>query len=175
MPKSLIMEATMKKTVLTVSIVLTILIVLVVGTYAVFSAVSPEISSGNVTAKQFTFNSTASESFGIDVEIAPTESFTKEFSVSNFKNDVVSATDMLVSIVVEIKGEITPLQLSVAGQGITDIQNAGQKTTISFVISKNEKKTQNFVIKVEWPSTENDNDFMGKTSSIIVNASAVQC
>ena len=149
---------------------------LVTGTLAVYTVQAPQLSGGDITAKQFAFTAAGKENFSANVDIAPTESWETAFTVANFEGDVVSQTNMTVSIVVEVAGGIEPLEIRVTGpEGeVSEIDNRGGKSTVTLSIPAGEKDIRTFYIMVYWPSTENDIDFMDKTSKIFVNATATQ-
>jgi len=168
------MEDIMKKTFTLILLALIVATSLVTGTLAVYSVEAPEINSGNIIAKEFVFTALGSQDFATGVEIAPTETVQKTFTVSNFNGNVVTGTDMNVTITVELQGEIVPLTLIVTGDQDVTIVNNGTTSTISFTLSADQAVTKTFTVSVVWNSTANDIQYMGKVSSIVVNATAVQ-
>ena len=164
----------MKKTFTLILLALIVATSLVTGTLAVYSVEAPEINSGNIIAKEFVFTALGSQDFATGVEIAPTETVQKTFTVSNFNGNVVTGTDMNVTITVELQGEIVPLTLIVTGDQDVTIVNNGTTSTISFTLSADQAVTKTFTVSVVWNSTANDIQYMGKVSSIVVNATAVQ-
>ncbi|HPG92874.1 MAG TPA: hypothetical protein PK675_05630 [Clostridia bacterium] len=164
----------MKKTITLILLALIVATSLVTGTLAVYSVEAPEINSGNIIAKEFVFTASGSQDFTTDVQIAPTETVQKTFTVSNFNGNVVTGTDMNVSITVSVEGEIVPLSIVVTGDQDVTIVNNGTTSTITFTLAANQAVTKTFSISVVWNSTANDNLYMGKVSSIVVNATAVQ-
>lgn len=164
----------MKKTFTIILLVLIVATSLVTGTLAVYSVDVPTINSGDIVAKNFVFTAAGDQQFAANVDIAPTENVQKTFTVSNFNGNVVSETAMNVTITVAVTGEIAPLQIVVTGDQDVTIVNNGTTSTITFTLNANESATKTFNVSVIWNSTANDNQYMGKVSSITVNASAVQ-
>lgn len=166
----------MKKVFTLVLLALIVATSLVTGTLAIYTVEAPELTGGDIIAKQFVFTSAGKEGFSSDVKIAPTERVIKEFTVANYNGDIVSETGMLVTITVEVAGGIEPLSIEVKG-GLGEqsvIQNNGTTSTIELTIPANQKALRSFRVIVIWESTNNDIDFMGETSYITVTATATQ-
>jgi hypothetical protein len=166
----------MKKVFTLVLLCLIVATTLVTGTLAVYSVDAPELQSGDITAKNFVFVAEGTSSFNSSVKIAPTETFEKGFYVSNFDSSKRSETAMNVTIKVTLSGDINPLQIAVtcSDKNVEITQVSATEIVIKFAMSPEQEITKSFNIIVNWPSTSNDNAYMGKSSQITVEASAVQ-
>ena len=168
----------MKKTLTILSLVIVIAMSILAGTLAVYTVDTPDYNSGDIVAKEFVFTTEGDANFGDTVKIAPTETVTKSFTVANFKTGITAETDMTVTIVVKVQGGITPLQITVDGYNNSSTAkfNVIDKNTVEITVDllADTQTTETFTVSVKWPSTEFDNNYIGKKSSINVDAIAVQ-
>ena len=167
----------MKKTLTILSLVIVIAMSTLAGTLAVYTVDTPDYNSGDIVAKEFVFSTEGDANFGDTVKIAPTETVNKSFTVANFKPGITAETDMTVTIVVTVQGGITPLQITVDGdRNSTATFNVIDKNKVEITVDllADTQTTETFTVSVKWPSTEFDNNYIGKKSSINVDAIAVQ-
>ncbi len=151
----------MKKTLLIVALVLAITTSIIAGTMAYYTITFDELVKGDVVAKEFILEGKNTSTHQESVKIAPGESQEWTFDIKNFKNeDVVTETDMDVTIDVTTPNTNAPLKISVTldGKGIS----SGEK--IDKLFKANVPETKTFTVTVEWPwGTANDDiEFAGQ-------------
>lgn len=163
------------------AIILTIAAVLVVtslvsGVFAAYKTQIDNVSNGIVTAKDFVLVSDDVQNFEANAKIAPGESATAKFTLSNFESDRVTETAMSVTVTITRTSEIVPLTITLKDMDgkeivLTDGNDNGS-LTIEFEAGK--KQTVEFTVTVAWPDTDNDIDYINKSASYTVSAVGVQ-
>jgi hypothetical protein len=156
----------MKKTLLIVALVLAITTSIIAGTMAYYTITLDDLVKGDVVAKEFILEHDG-DKFQENIKIAPGESRVWTFEIKNFKDDVITETDMDVTIdvglenLVEVNNITVPLKVSYVLQ--TDVEASDD--TFSELFTAKEKATKILTVTVEWPwVTEgvDDIDFAGK-------------
>jgi len=159
----------MKKTLLVTLFVLVIITSILSGTMAVYSTSADIAASGAVIAKEFKLTAAGTGNYSTDVKIAPTETVTKQFTISNFDGAVISETDMGLAVTVTIaaKGSaIKPLQVRIL-KGTTPVTTTGSIVdgvgTLSFTdeLLKGSASTNTYTVEFTWPSTAGDINYAG--------------
>ena len=157
----------MKKTLLIVALVLAITTSIIAGTMAYYTITLDELVKGEVVAKEFILEHDG-EKFQENIKIAPGESQEWTFKIKNFKDNVITETDMDVKIDVElqdladVEGVTVPLKVSYVLD--TDVV-ASDDGTFSKLFEANKDATKTLTVTVEWPwDTDgvDDIDFAGK-------------
>lgn len=161
----------MKKVLIISAMALAIATSMVAGTLAVYHVELPTISEGSVIAKSFQLDGAGDDNFKDEVKIAPTETITKIFTVSNFKNGVATETPMKVDIDVNLDAtanktaipyltanvyKVTDTTETLVGNTITN--GVG---TISFEDGFSlaaQGQTYTYKVVVEWPNINGRND-----------------
>lgn len=93
----------MKKIIGTTMLALAIGTTIIAGTTAVYNVELGTIAEAKVIAKEFAITGEGDSSFSETVKIAPTETITKRFTVSNFDGAIISETPMKATIQVDLK------------------------------------------------------------------------
>ncbi|MEG1613671.1 MAG: hypothetical protein RR357_05845 [Clostridia bacterium] len=170
----------MKKTLVTLSLALIIVSSLVAGTLAMYSTRVDNVAEGSVVAKEFKVVTTAKESFKKDIKIAPSETVSMVFAVSNFEGAIITETKMNLAISVSLaaadgKTAITPLTISVKKGGKTIGTVAGGVVSIADTFELDTVgQTYEYTVEVVWPSNDAiDNNFIGANFGSVVKVSMV--
>jgi len=141
----------MKKTLLILALVLTIVSSIAAGTLATYTKTLDPMA-GEVTAKQFYIGGT--ETAIANVKLAPSEETKWNFSVVNYKDDIVTEVDMDLNIVVDVNGDIDGLTVALfegdTQLGETVVKNGTINFSIDKALDKNVKAQRDFYIKVLW-------------------------
>lgn len=160
----------MKKALLLSVLVLTIVASMVSGTLAVYARTLTPYSN-DVVAKEFVLVSEGTTNFDADVMIAPTETVTMVFTVSNNDAGVRSEVAMDLDISVTFaaaagKSVIVPLTATVTGGGssatITGSLTGGVGTfAISDAMGFAADETLTYTITIAWPTGASDINYAG--------------
>jgi hypothetical protein len=165
----------MKKAIALFALVLCILAGLVSGSLALYTKEIDNIGTGSVLAKKFTLTAEGTEGYEDNVLIAPSETVTAAFTVSNYSGDYVTEVDMDLEIEITIGAatdkyaipHITAALLDEEGNPITGAVSSvsdGSGTitlTIDRAFEANVKSTLAYKIALTWESHEDDIDFQG--------------
>jgi hypothetical protein len=177
----------MKKLIIMLGLVLSIVVSLVSGTLATYTRTLSPIE-GQVAAKQFYIG--ASQTMFPDIKLAPGEKNSWRFDVVNFKDNTVTEVDMDMSIVlsveaIENKEPIDGLVVGLYENGNrlgTDIVRSGQaKFNVEKAFLASAKGTRSFEVRIEWKNgivsdeTDTKNMMNHNTSKISVTVTGTQC
>lgn len=177
----------MKKLLIMLILVLSIVVSLVSGTLATYTTTLKPIE-GKVAAKQFFIGASRTEF--PNIKLAPGEKYTWNFDVVNFKDNMTTEVDMDMDIVLSIgagnnKQPIDGLVAGLYENGVklgSDVVKAGEaKFTIEKAFMANIKNTRSFEIRVEWKNglvsdeTDTNNMENQNTSKIGVTVTGRQC
>ncbi len=164
----------MKKTIALCALVLSILAGLVSGSLALYQK-SVDVGAGSVVAKKFTITAAGSTGYEADVLIAPTESVTAAFTVSNFSGTYVTETGMDLNITVTIGNasgktaipHITAALLdadnNVIGSAVNNVTDGVGTITLSVdhAFLPSTAATLTYKIKLIWESHSDDINYQG--------------
>lgn len=163
------------------AIILTIAAVLVVtslvsGVFAAYKTQIDNVSNGTVTAKDFVLVSDKVQEFEANAKIAPGESVTSKFTVSNYEGDRTTETAMTVTVTLTRTSDIVPLTITLTdskGQKIvlTDGNDIG---SIVIEFQAGVRGDVEFTVTVAWPDTDNDIDYINEKASYTVSAVGAQ-
>ena len=177
----------MKKVLMVLALVLTIVTSLAAGTMATYTKTLTPME-GSVGAKVFYIEN--SETTIANVRLAPTESTQWTFSVVNFKNNVPTEVDMDLYITInlgakagfdEIDGLTVGLFEGDKQYGTTIIRNGTIDVEIEKAFLANQKSSRTFTLKVLWENglvsdeTDTHNADDQHTSKIAVTVTGKQC
>ncbi|MEG1509950.1 MAG: hypothetical protein RR454_05830 [Clostridia bacterium] len=171
----------MKKTLVTLALVLIVVSSLVSGTLAMYSTSADNFANGSVEAKEFTVVTAAEDSFKQNIQIAPGEKTSMTFTVKNFDGAIITETAMDLAIKVTLKAAdgktaIAPLKISVtkAGTAIGTLKDNVVEITDKFDL-KTEGQTYTYTVVIEWPNGDSaiDNQFIGSKFGSAVSVSLV--
>jgi len=173
----------MKKVLMVVLLLTFIAFTLISGTLAYYTISIDNLASGSIVAKNFVFVEDGEDSFGDNVKIAPGESVTWQFSVTNYDENTkrISETDMDLEFTLVLSGadgkqKIIPLQLTVTDGNdnpviVRDLEGnqldpiTGNVTQAIFTDTlplSTEKQTKTYNIKIDWPfNGQNDTQYAG--------------
>lgn len=147
---------------------------IIAGTAAVYNVELGTIAEGSVVAKAFAITGEGDSTFADTIKIAPTETVTKRFTVSNFEGSMVSETPMKTTIKVDLttadkKTAIPYLTVSVyktdgstrtlVGSTITD--GTGTMTFEDGFALSSTGTTYTYEADIVWPDTNNLTDTDG--------------
>lgn len=160
----------MKKVLILTVLVLTIATSIVAGTLAVYNINLGTIAEGSVIAKEFKLTGEGLDNFIYDVKIAPTETVTMDFTVSNFDGAITSETNMDVAIKVDVKAAtgksvIEPVNVVVKDNN-GNVVSTGSLTNGTGLLSVDTsfttvKETKTYTVEFTWESTNNDTAYAG--------------
>lgn len=177
----------MKKALIILTLVLTIVTSLIAGTLATYTKTLTPVE-GSVAAKVFYIEN--SETTIANVRLAPTESTQWTFFVVNYQDDIVTEVDMDLYITVklgamagfdEIDGLTVGLFEGDKQYGSTIIRNGAIDVEIGRAFLANQKSTRKFTVKVLWENglvsddTDTHNADDRHTSKIAVTVTGKQC
>lgn len=148
----------MKKTLLMGAMALAIVTSMVAGTLAIYSKNFD--FSGNVAAKKFYVNA-SSQVESPDIQIAPGETATWEFEVTNTDGTVISAVDMATSIKVSLPAGFQDIAVvlknsegAVLGSGTADA--AGMIEVNGADFTANTARTDAYTLEFTWDGSKDD-------------------
>jgi len=172
----------MKKNIFVTLLVLTIFTSVVSGTLAIYQINLENFATdGDVIAKEFVITAEGTNNFSSEVLIAPTETVTKTFRITNTQGEIITETDMEVVVTVKVESlgnGIKPLQVRVL-KGGEEVETTGAivdgigTLTFSAEMAKNVATTLDYTIEYYWPSTDNDIDFAGHSNGATTSVSVV--
>ena len=168
----------MKKLLGATILALAIGITIIAGTTAVYNVELGTIAEADTVAKEFAITGEGDSSFSDTVKIAPTETVTKRFTVSNFDGSIISETPMKTTIKVDLTAAdnmnaIPYLTVSVykvdnskrtlVGTTITD--GAGSMTFEDGFNLSSTGTTHTYEAEIVWPDTNGltDSNANGKS------------
>ena len=173
----------MKKSLVLILLALIIVSSMVSGSLAVYTT-SQEITSGDISAKLLIFEINKISGFDQSLEIAPTESYTYIFNVTNTKGYAVSQVPIDATITVSLgaadgKTAIGNLVAAIYSDGakVADIPVVNGVGSIDLTEHFNlTAETIEYEVVISWVSSSNDNLYMGSSygSVLTVNGVAVQ-
>lgn len=166
----------MKKTVILVIATLLVVTSLISGVFAAYKTQIDDVSSGEVTAKNFVLTANETLSFEDGVKIAPGEKLEVRFKIANYEGNKagsatsISETSIRVEIIIEFNSEIKPLILKGNTATVENKSNVVTlnskknqlKDTITFDAGMAQSAT--IALTIEWPHTDNDIDYINKTA-----------
>ena len=161
----------MKKVLLVSALVLTIITSMVSGTLAIYNVNLGTVASGSVIAKEFKLTAQGEADFTTNVLIAPTETVTMTFTVSNIDGAIVAEVPMDLDISVGFaaasgKSIIVPLTAEVKESGVvvstgTLTNGAGTLSIVDELTDITVGETKTYTVEITWPDTANDMDYAG--------------
>ncbi len=171
----------MKKIIFILSLVLIMASSIVAGTLAMYTASIDNLAEGGVVAKEFVFVGEGMESFQQGIKIAPGETVRWQFKVKNYKNHIITETDLYYKLTFNVlasagKSAIQPLTVTVktpdgnirgsaTGVGTFDVLG-------SFPLSEIGQE-QNYTVEISWPGNGNaDINYAGSNYGTSVNVDA---
>lgn len=167
----------MKKIVILAIAAVLVVTSLVSGVFAAYKTQLDDVSAGEVVAKDFVLVSEETKEFAASAKIAPGETSTADFTVSNYNGSRVSETDMEVTISIKRVSEIVPLTVTlknnISGETVV-LTNEANTGSLTITFTAGIQGTCDFTVTVAWPDTENDIDYINKSASYIVTATGVQ-
>ena len=174
----------MKKFLIIGALILTVATSMVAGTLATYTK-SVDFS-GSVTAKRFAFTAAGSVDDSINVKLAPSETDSWKFVVSNKENSAISEVSMDVTISVTLPDGWAALgvkpSLEFDGQSAA-LTNSGNTYTmkVANVLPANTEKTATGILSFTWendtPNKDADHTQAGttqKTGTISVKITGTQ-
>ncbi len=175
----------MKKLMIPLLMIFSIATSLIAGTFATYSQTIDNLES-TVYAKEFKFGASGIDNFNDSVKIAPGETLTKKFLITNTINGITSEVAMDIDVRVTIEGadDKLPIQSIVAA-----IKNDNDEYITNNFLRNGEgyydikeyldlfPTSKTFTIEVMWVSSSNDNDYMGDAFANVIKVTAVatQC
>ncbi len=167
------------------SLVLVMAISLVSGTLALYTTQIDNLASGSVTAKEFIFTGSGTDTFQQGVKIAPSETVRWQFGVKNYENGLITETDLYYKLTFTVKATegkqaIAPLTVTVkdlSGNVLKSVTGTGSFDVLgSFPLSQTGQERQ-FTVELTWPA-DGDNDINyaggGYGTTVRVDAAASQ-
>ena len=108
----------MKKRLIALSLIFLISAAVLSGSLALYTTTLDALAEGSVTAKEFVFTGSGTDSFRHGVKIAPSETVRWTFSVRNFDGALTTETDLYYKLTVRVaattgKSAIEPLVVTV--------------------------------------------------------------
>ena len=161
----------MKKTIALFALVLCILAGLVSGSLALYTKDIDNIGNGSVVAKKFVLTAAGSDGYVANAPIAPTETVTAAFTVSNFEDAYITEVDMDLEITVTVKaidgkGAIPYVRAELydwEGTKVGTIENG--VGVINFKADKaftaKDAETLTFELRFYWESHDDDVEYQG--------------
>lgn len=170
----------MKKYVLLCMMALGIITSLAVGTLAVYTKNFD--FNGDVTAKKFYVNASSADATP-DIKIAPKETVSWEFEVTNEDGAIISAVDMSTNIKVTLPNGFKDISVSlkdkdgnVLGTGTADSNGVINVAGADF--AANTAKTDKYTLDFTWNDNDSANDTTlgeaGTTSAFTVTVTGTQ-
>lgn len=177
----------MKKTVILVIATLLVVTSLISGVFAAYKTQIDDVSTGEVTAKNFVLTANETLSFEEGVKIAPGEKLNVKFKIANYEGNnassatSISETGIEVIIIIEFSSDIKPLVL----KGNTKTAEGKYDNVVVFNSAKGELKddftfdagkAQSVTVElvIEWPHTEYDINYINKQASYKVTVIGTQ-
>ncbi|MDD4832503.1 MAG: hypothetical protein PHI78_02390 [Clostridia bacterium] len=173
----------MKKSLVLILLALIIVSTMVSGSLAVYTT-SQEITSGDISAKLLIFEINKISGFDQSLEIAPTESYTYIFNITNTKGYAVSQVAIDATITVSLgaadgKTAIGNLVAEIYSDGVKIADIPVTDGVGSIDLTKHfdlTAETFEYEVVITWISSADDNLYMGSSygSVLTVNGVAVQ-
>lgn len=175
----------MKKTVFILIVLLVMASSLTAGTLAMYTTSIDGVAQGSVAAKEFVFTGEGSDSFAQGVKIAPSETVTWQFDVSNYSGAVVTETDLYYKLTVNVRASegkkaIAPLTVTVRDQNgdvVGSAAGVGKFDVLGEFPLAEMGQSHTYTVEVHWPSDDSvDFDYAGGAygTSIHIDALASQ-
>lgn len=160
----------MKKTLITIAMVLVLTTSIISGTLAMYTTTIDNLTEGSVVAKEFILTEGGTDTFVQNVKIAPSETNTWSFSVKNYNGGIVSETAMTLDFNVTVigadgKSAIAPLVITVKDENDTVVGTVTGSGTILFddafaLMASGQEKV--YTVTVNWPSNNSvDTNYAG--------------
>lgn len=172
----------MKKLVFFLSLVLIMVSSVVAGTLAMYTVSIDNLAEGSVVAKEFIFVGEGTDTFQEGLKIAPAETTQWQFKVKNYKNQIVSETDMYYKLTFNVqavsgKKAIEPLRVTVKdsnGNVLNSVTGVGTFAVLgSFPLAVNGQE-QDYFVEINWPGDgASDVKYAGGNYGTMVNVNAV--
>jgi hypothetical protein len=155
---------------------------LVSGTLAMYTTKIDNLAAGSVVAKEFIFTSEGADSFNQGIKIAPSETVRWQFKVKNYKDQVITETDLYYKLTFRVaaatgKSAIAPLVVSVkdtAGKVLKSVSGVGTfDITGAFPLSPS-GQDKTYVIEIDWPAAgPNNMRYTGSGHGSVLTVDAV--
>ena len=161
----------MKKVLLVSALVLTIVTSMVSGTLAVYNIKLATVAEGPVVAANFVLTGAGDTSFSTKLLIAPSETVSKVFTVSNMNADGSIISEVSMDLVITVKfvaadgkdiivpltavlknldGTIISSDTTKGGTGISLTNGAGT-LGIADVLTNMDGETKTYIVDITWP------------------------
>jgi hypothetical protein len=172
----------MKKFIFLLLLVLTMVSSIVAGTLAMYTTTVDKLAQGSVAAKEFVFTGDGADSFRQGIRIAPTETVNWQFKVKNFKDSIVTETNLYYKLTFHVlastgKRAIDPLTVTVKdmnGSVLKSVTGVGTFDVLgSFPLSEAGQE-HDYIVEIRWPGNDGvDINYAGGNYGTSVNVDAV--
>ena len=152
----------MKKTLITLSLVLLLATSVIAGTLAMYTTTIDTLGEGSVVAKEFILTRGGTDTFAQNVKLAPGETEDWQFSVKNYNGAVISETAMDLAFNVNIaaadgKEIIAPVEVTIKNANGDTVGTRKGSGAIAFadefsLAASGQEKT--YTVSVNWPSND---------------------
>lgn len=171
----------MRKVILLLSLILVMLSSVVAGTLAMYTVNLENAAEGSVVAKEFVFVGEGTDSFRHGIRIAPAETVQWRFTVKNYKNQIVTETDLYYKLAFDVtalpgKSAIEPLKVTIKdtdGNVLKSITGVGQFDVLGSFPLAAAGQEKDYVVELYWPSGANDIQYAGSNYGTAVNVDAI--
>jgi hypothetical protein len=158
----------MKKLLLTIALVLTIVGSMTAGTMAQY--VKTASTDINPQFKQFNFSAARSANQAFSLQLAPGESKTWNIDVSNTEGGIFSETDMIVTL--NLTYNYLPAGLTFSVNNIPYV--SGSEVSVATLIG-NHSNTQTITITANWADANDNTSYQGRNDNVVtLNLTATQ-
>lgn len=171
----------MKKLIFLLTMVLIMLSSIVAGTLAMYTVSIDNLAQGSVVAKEFIFLGEGTDTFQQGLKIAPNETVQWQFKVKNYKDQIVSETDMYYKLTFNVqaltgKKAIEPLRVTVKdleGNILNTVTGVGRFDVLgAFPLALNGQE-KDYLVEINWPGDgSNDIDYAGGNYGTMINVNA---
>ncbi|RNC63178.1 MAG: hypothetical protein AWM53_01564 [Candidatus Dichloromethanomonas elyunquensis] len=172
----------MKRIFFLLLLVLTIVSSITAGTLAMYTASIDSLAQGSTVAKEFIFVGDGTDTFQQGIKIAPSETADWQFKVKNYKNQVITETDLYYKLTFTVlaspgKKAIDPLTVSVKdinGNILNRVTGVGTFDVLgSFPLSAVGQE-KDYTVEIHWPDNgSSDINFAGNNFGTTVNVAAI--
>ncbi|AET67701.1 putative cellulose binding protein [Desulfosporosinus orientis DSM 765] len=171
----------MKRLIFLLTMVLIMLSSIVAGTLAMYTVSIDNLAKGSVIAKEFVFLGEGTDTFQQGLKISPNETVDWQFKVKNYKDQIVSETDMYYKLTFNVqaltgKKAIDPLTVTVKdldGNILNSVTGVGTFDVLGeFPLAVNGQEKE-YLVEINWPGDGNsDIKYAGSKYGTMINVDA---
>ncbi|NLI94081.1 MAG: sugar-binding protein [Peptococcaceae bacterium] len=172
----------MKRIVFLLFLLLIIVSSITAGTLAMYTVSIDTLAEGSTVAKEFIFTGEGTDSFQQGIKIAPSETVDWQFKIKNYKNQVITETDLYYKLTFQVsasagKQAISPLTVSVKdlnGNVLNRVTGTGTFDILGTFPLSSVGQEKDFMVEIQWPDSGNsDINYAGNRFGTTINVAAI--